>query len=199
MLWQFVIARRKESVYQAKECGLPDAVGPGNERYGGFRTERDLVVIEVEQALDADLAEECHGRRRSYAVTTVTSVPTLADGLPAMARASTLGVVRIKLIRFEGPGLLVKSRWSRPFTIAYGEILTAERSRSRRSLRLHNRAADELRLFCGADLEPIEAELRRRGVRIVDCWGAILAPTLDDFNKELVTGPARLRQSSDDA
>lgn len=45
----------------------------------------------------------------------------------------------------------------------------------------------------------IEQELRRRGVRVVDCWGAIIAPTLLDFEDELARQPVGLRQSSDNA
>lgn len=45
----------------------------------------------------------------------------------------------------------------------------------------------------------IEDELRRRGVLVVDCWGAIISPTLADFEAELGRGPARVRQSSDSA
>ena len=37
------------------------------------------------------------------------------------------------------------------------------------------------------------------GVRIVDCWGAIIAPTLLDFEDELDRKPVVVRQSYDDA
>jgi hypothetical protein len=37
------------------------------------------------------------------------------------------------------------------------------------------------------------------GVRIVDCWGAIIAPTLLDFEYELNLKPVLVRQSYDDA
>jgi hypothetical protein len=45
----------------------------------------------------------------------------------------------------------------------------------------------------------IESGLRFVGVRIVDCWGAIIAPTLLDFEEELDRGPGPVRQSPDDA
>jgi hypothetical protein len=45
----------------------------------------------------------------------------------------------------------------------------------------------------------VESELRRRGVRIVDLWGCIIAPTLLDFEEELAREPVRMRQSSDSA
>jgi hypothetical protein len=50
-----------------------------------------------------------------------------------------------------------------------------------------------------AECEAIERGLRFVGVRIVDCWGAIIAPTLLDFEEELAREPLRMRQSSDNA
>jgi hypothetical protein len=47
--------------------------------------------------------------------------------------------------------------------------------------------------------EAIESGLRFVEVRIVDWWGAIIAPTLLDFEEELAREPVRLRQSSDNA
>jgi hypothetical protein len=45
----------------------------------------------------------------------------------------------------------------------------------------------------------LENKLRNRGVRIVDCWGAIIAPTIADFEEELAREPVGMRQSSDNA
>jgi hypothetical protein len=45
----------------------------------------------------------------------------------------------------------------------------------------------------------VEHKLRIAGVRVVDCWGAIIAPTLLDFEDELAREPRRVRQLSDDA
>jgi predicted HTH domain antitoxin len=105
--------------------------------------------------------------------------------------------VRVRIVSFDGPGLIVKARRAR-FTIAYGEILTAERLRTRRELRLHTRMGDDVRIARGS-ASSVEDELRRRGVRIVDCWGAIIAPTLLGFEEELAREPVRMRQSSDSA
>jgi hypothetical protein len=88
----------------------------------------------------------------------------------------------------------------RPFSITYGEILTAERLPSGLGLRLHTRTTKPFRLACrGTAREATENELRRCGVRVVDEWGAILAPTLDEFEAELEREPRGLRQSSDNA
>ncbi len=103
-------------------------------------------------------------------------------------------------MRFEGPGLIVKPVLGGRFTVAYGEILTAERLRAGRGIRLHTRTSDPVRLMLRGDgLKETEALLRSRGVRVVDCWGAIIAPTLADFESELSRGPAGMRQSSDNA
>lgn len=94
--------------------------------------------------------------------------------------------MRVRILRFEQPGLIVKSRLKSAFTVAYGEILTAERLKTGRGLRLHTRTADSLHVsFRRGDPDGVEIALRRRGVRIVDCWGAIIAPTLADFEDEL--------------
>ena len=103
------------------------------------------------------------------------------------------------MLSFEPQGLILRRGRSR-FTVAYGEILTTERLRSAWGLRLHTRSSDPLRLSCGGtERTGIEDELRRRSVRIVDCWGAIIAPTLADFEEELDREPVRMRQSSDSA
>ena len=105
----------------------------------------------------------------------------------------------VSIVSFEPPGLIVR-RGRSWFTVAYGEILTAERLRSVRGLLLHTRSSSPLRLRCrGAARTVIEDELRRRGVRVVDCWGAIISPTLADFEAELDREPVRVRQSSDSA
>lgn len=108
--------------------------------------------------------------------------------------------MRVRIVAFEGPGLIVKRRLGDQFTIAYGEILTAERLPSIWGLRLHTRSTDPVRIGCrGSARIAIEGELRRRGVRVVDEYGAIIAPTLLDFEEELTRGPVSVRQSSDDA
>jgi hypothetical protein len=103
------------------------------------------------------------------------------------------------IVAYLDAGLIVKRRWSRGFTVAYGEILTAERLRWRWGMRLHLRTRDTLRVSGWRGTAVIEGELRRRGVRVVDCWGAIIAPTLADFEEELARTPVGVRQSSDNA
>ena len=107
--------------------------------------------------------------------------------------------MRARIVSFELQGLILRCRRSR-FIVAYGEILTTERLRSIWGLRLHTRSSEPVRLPCrGAERTVIEDELRRRGVRVVDCWGAIISPTLADFEMELDREPALVRQSSDSA
>lgn len=90
------------------------------------------------------------------------------------------------------PGLVVKPRLGAQFTVAYSEILTAERSRN--GLRLHVRTMEPVQLAVRrTERSWVEDELRRRGVRIVDCWGAIITPTLLDFED---LGPERTSSSS---
>lgn len=104
-----------------------------------------------------------------------------------------------RIVSFETPGLVVRRGRRDQITIAYGEILTAERLRApRRGLRLHTRTTEPVILGCGSERLFVETELRQRGVRIVDCWGCILAPSLEQFEAELMNKPVRLRQSSDD-
>lgn len=107
----------------------------------------------------------------------------------------------MRFVEFDSARLVVKSRGSGSYAIAYEEILTAERLRSRRGLDLHLRgSARPVRMRCRRkDLEVIECGLRFEGVRIVDCWGAIIAPTLLDFEEELARHPVGMRQSSDSA
>jgi hypothetical protein len=95
--------------------------------------------------------------------------------------------VRVEVVRFEASGLVVKRRFRRRwFTIAYGEILTAERLPRAKGIRLHTVTTEPVRLSVrGRAVLGTEAGLRAQGVRIVDCWGALITPTLDDFEKAL--------------
>jgi hypothetical protein len=105
-----------------------------------------------------------------------------------------------RIVSFEPPGLVVGRPWHGRFTITYGEILTAERLASGFGLRLHTRTSEPVYLFCrGHGRVAVENELRQRRVRVVDEWGAIIAPTLEDFEAELARGPNLMRQSSDSA
>src|SRR3954469_23388682 len=106
--------------------------------------------------------------------------------------------MRARIVSFERLGLIVKSRSAGQFTISYGEILTAERLS--RGLRLHTRTTDPVHISGRrSGVMEVEQELRRRGVRVVDRWGAIISPTLADFEEELDRKPVRVRQSSDNA
>jgi hypothetical protein len=107
----------------------------------------------------------------------------------------------VKITEFEDSGLVIEARRHTRLRVAYGDILTAERlPQPWRGLRLHVRKAEPLRVRCwGARRVAIEDELRWRGVRIVDEYGAMITPTLVDFEEELANEPIRLRQSSDDA
>jgi hypothetical protein len=110
-------------------------------------------------------------------------------------------VVRFKLVELGGKGVVVQRRGVGELTILYGEILTAERLRSGRGFDLHTRGQMEpVRVRCRrSQLDEIESQLRFLGVRIVDCWGAIIAPMFLDFEEELAREPVRVRQSYDDA
>lgn len=95
---------------------------------------------------------------------------------------------------------LRRGKWRLTFTLAYGEILTAERLPGRLGLRLHTRTFEPLRVRCrGTARTALENEFRRHGVRIVDEYGAMITPTLDDFEAELARGPEGMRQLSDSA
>jgi hypothetical protein len=108
--------------------------------------------------------------------------------------------VRVRIVEFEEPGLILKPRFGDQFTITYGEVLTAERLRNGVGLLLHTRTTDPLRVRVrGRELVETTNRLRAYGVRIVDRWGAILAPTLADFEEELDRRPGPVRQSSDNA
>ena len=106
-----------------------------------------------------------------------------------------------KLMRFDEPGVVVRGRRSGEVLIPYEEILTAERVRSGRGVDLHVRGKIEpVRVRCRrAARGVVESGLRVAGVRIVDCWGAIIAPSLLDFEEELAREPVRVRQSSDNS
>lgn len=106
--------------------------------------------------------------------------------------------MRARIVGFEPPGLVLKARFGPRFTVAYGEILAVERLARSAGLRLHTRVSDPIRIAGrGKSGAKLERDLRARGVRVVDCWGALLTPTLDDFQAALALEPSRLRQSSD--
>lgn len=108
--------------------------------------------------------------------------------------------MRARLVRLEQEGLVVKPWMGAPCHLFYEEILTAERLAGPRGLRLHMRATEAVRVPCrGLRRRELEDKLRFCGVRIVDCWGAIIAPTLLDFEEELDREPTPVRQSSDNA
>jgi hypothetical protein len=108
-------------------------------------------------------------------------------------------LARSRIEGFEEDGLVVAHGASR-LTVGFSEILTAERLRSRRALRFHMREGEPLVVAVRRrELWSVEDRLRANGVRIVDCSGAILAPTLWDFEEELDREPVRVRQSSDNA
>jgi hypothetical protein len=107
--------------------------------------------------------------------------------------------VRASIVEFASKGLYLRRRRQR-FSLSYGEILTAERLASGLGLRLHTVTSEPVLIACrGSGRLATENELRRRGVRVVDEWGAMLTPTLSDFESELAHDPVRLRQSSDNA
>jgi hypothetical protein len=108
--------------------------------------------------------------------------------------------VRVKVREFKRQGVVVTSLLRQPFTIAYGEILTVERLRGKRGLRLHTRMMEPIVVAVrGSDALAVEEAMRSRGVRIVDCWGCLLTPTLEDFENALGQEPPNVRQSYDNA
>jgi hypothetical protein len=76
--------------------------------------------------------------------------------------------------------------------------MTAERLR-RGGLLLHTCTVGDVRVIEPFGGRGVEDQLRERRVRIVDCWGAIIAPTIDDFAEALAQTSERMRQSSDSA
>lgn len=106
----------------------------------------------------------------------------------------------MRIRHFGDRGLVVKPLVGQAFGVAYREILTAERMRAGRGLRLHTRTTDPVRVALrGAALVDAEHRLRWMGVRIVDCWGCLLTPTLADFEDALNQEPMAVRQSYDSA
>jgi hypothetical protein len=102
---------------------------------------------------------------------------------------------------FHRRGLVVR-RWPRRERIAiyYGELLTVERRVRSSGLVLHTRTLGDIRVIgLRGQTRGVEDELRTRGVRIVDCWGAIIAPTVADFTSALAEKSGFMGQSSDDA
>ena len=107
--------------------------------------------------------------------------------------------VHASIVELATVGIYLRRR-RRGFSVAYGEILTAERLASGRGLRLHTVTSEPMTVRCrGSARLATENELRRRGVRVVDEYGAMITPTLRDFESELSRDPAHLRQSSDNA
>jgi hypothetical protein len=104
-------------------------------------------------------------------------------------------------VEFRGCGVALRGRRTGELEIPYDDIATAERLRSWRGLDLHVRGQlSPLRVRCRRrDQLIFEHNFRIAGVRIVDCWGAILAPTLLDFEEELDRERVSVRQSSDSA
>jgi hypothetical protein len=108
--------------------------------------------------------------------------------------------MRASIVSFERVGLVLRRRWRQTFRIAYGEILSSERLPGFWGLRLHTRTTDPVWIGCwGETRAAIEDQLRSRGVRVVDEYGAIIAPTMEDFEAELAREPKGVRQSSDNA
>lgn len=103
---------------------------------------------------------------------------------------------RVQAIGREG---VVLRRGRATHCVPYSEILTTEHRPGPRGLRLHLRGdLAPLRVNCGSrERARVEGELRAAGIRIVDEYGAMMNPTLDEFLRELAREPRRLRQSSD--
>jgi hypothetical protein len=106
--------------------------------------------------------------------------------------------MRATVLKATPHGLVVKNWRGGRFTVAYGEILTAERLRRLSGIRLHTLGLRPVRVGVrGQALVELEAVLREHGVRTVDCWGAMITPTLSDFERALAEGSTPVRQSSD--
>lgn len=98
--------------------------------------------------------------------------------------------MRATVVSLDRLGLILKRRRGGVWTVAYGDVMTAERLASGRGLRLHTRLAREIALPCRGDARvALEGELRKRGIRIVDGHGAMITPTLEDFENELTHEP----------
>src|SRR3954452_17367197 len=106
----------------------------------------------------------------------------------------------MRVSRFGRHGLVISRARRSSFSLAYGEILTDERHWLGWGLRLHTRTTAPVWIRCRpATRRRLEDRLRDYGVRIVDEYGAMITPTLADFEAELARDPVGLRQSSDDA
>lgn len=105
--------------------------------------------------------------------------------------------MRVSVVAVEDLGLTLRRRRD-IWTVPFGELLTVERMPSGLGLRLHVSATSEMWIWTrGRSRRVLEDRIRQRGVRIVDCWGAIVSPTLADFEAELANEPTPVRQSSD--
>jgi hypothetical protein len=83
-----------------------------------------------------------------------------------------------RIEHFHERGLIVRPVLrGEPFTVPYREVLTAERCRQSWRLVLHTRGMGDLNIWCRGKRDEAEGRLRLRGVRVVDCWGAIISPT----------------------
>jgi hypothetical protein len=96
--------------------------------------------------------------------------------------------VLARIQALEQAGLIVKPLFGRRFTVAYGELLAAERTRTGKRALLHTRVLDRPIRVIGKSRH-LEERLRERGVRIVDPYGALITPTLADFERELRRRP----------
>lgn len=91
-----------------------------------------------------------------------------------------------RIAALDDSGVVVATRLGAHLVIAFEEILTVERLRSQRGFWLHTRSEMKpTRVRCRRRRAwEIEDGLRVEGVRVVDCWGAVIAPTLLDFMDE---------------
>lgn len=97
--------------------------------------------------------------------------------------------------------MVIKRRRGGARRIPYSEILSAEHRPTPWGLRLHVRGSLEpLHVACAERQRlNIEERLRSAGVRVVDEYGAMITPTVAEFEKHLAREPEHLRQSSDNA
>ena len=93
--------------------------------------------------------------------------------------------MRVTLVRFVTYGVILRRKWpSRDgLSLAWGEILSAERMPSGRGFRLHVLSGEPLTMIVGKDRQrDIEKSLRGGGVQIVDEYGARIDES--QFDKE---------------